>query len=75
MEGIGRRLPMVAMPFTNYAQAAHPALGKTSRSFGLRGVHVLYGPDVYPLHEPGTGGDHLDAFPWILTLETLSKIS
>jgi phosphopantothenoylcysteine decarboxylase len=25
VEGIGKRLPIVAMPFTNYAQAAHPA--------------------------------------------------
>jgi phosphopantothenoylcysteine decarboxylase len=25
VEGIGKRVPITAMPFTNYAQAAHPA--------------------------------------------------
>jgi len=75
VEGIGKRLPIVAMPFTNYAQAAHPVFEANIERLRSWGVHVLYGPDVYPLHEPGTGGDHLDAFPWNLTLEVLSKHS
>jgi phosphopantothenoylcysteine synthetase/decarboxylase len=71
VEGIGKRLPIVAMPFTNYAQAAHPAFEANIEKLRSWGVHVLYGPDVYPLHAPGTGGNHLDAFPWLLTLEAL----
>lgn len=71
VEGIGKRLPIVAMPFTNYAQAAHPAFEENIEKLRSWGVHVLYGPNVYPLHAPGTGDDHLDAFPWLLTLEAL----
>lgn len=74
VEGIGKRLPIVAMPFTNYAQAAHPAFEENIERLRSWGVNVLYGPDVYPLHEPGTGANHLDAFPWILTLEALSGL-
>jgi hypothetical protein len=74
VEGIGKRLPIVAMPFTNYAQAAHPAFEENIKKLRSWGVHVLYGPDVYPLHPPGTGGDHLNAFPWDLTLESLEQL-
>jgi hypothetical protein len=35
------------------------------------GVTVLYGPEMYPLHEPGTGEGFVHAFPWILALEAL----
>jgi hypothetical protein len=60
------------MPFTNSAQAAHPAFGENIGKLRSWGVTVLYGPDVYPLHEPGTGGDLVQMFPWKLTLEALS---
>jgi phosphopantothenoylcysteine synthetase/decarboxylase len=71
VEGIGKRLPIVAMPFTNYAQAAHPAFEENITRLRSWGVNVLYGPDVYQLHPPGTGGDHVGEFPWNLTLEAL----
>ncbi len=70
-EGIGRRLPMVALPFTNRAQAAHPAFERSIGELRSWGVTVLYGPDVYPLHEPGEGGQHLGRFPWQSALVTL----
>jgi hypothetical protein len=68
------RVGIVALPFTNYAQAAHPAFEANVEKLRSWGVQVLYGPDVYPLHEPGSGGSHLDTFPWILTLEALNEI-
>lgn len=71
VEGIGKHLPIVALPFTNYAQAAHPAFEDNIGKLRSWGVRVLYGPDVYPLHSPGTGGEHLDAFPWAMTLDAL----
>jgi phosphopantothenoylcysteine decarboxylase len=74
VEGIGKRLPIVAMPFTNYAQAAHPVFEENIAKLRSWGIHVLYGPEVYPLHEPGTGGDHLDAFPWDLALACLQDV-
>lgn len=73
VEGIGKKLPMVALPFTNYAHAAHPAFAESITKLRSWGVQILFGPDVYPLHAPGTGSQHLDSFPWHLTLKTLGQ--
>jgi phosphopantothenoylcysteine synthetase/decarboxylase len=70
-EAIGKALPLVALPFTNKAQAAHPAFERSIEALRSWGVRVLYGEDVYPLHEPGTGSQYLDRFPWELTLAAL----
>ena len=72
VEGLGKRLPIVAMPFTNRAQAAHPVFEENTASLRSWGVTVLYGPDVYRLHEPDEGGNLDHAFPWHLTLDALS---
>lgn len=74
VEAIGKRLPVVAMPFTNSAQAAHPAFAENIEKLRSWGVRVLYGPDIHLPHDPGTGGDYLEAFPWNRTLEALSEM-
>ncbi|MGD0604171.1 MAG: flavoprotein [Streptosporangiaceae bacterium] len=74
VEAIGKKLPVVALPFTNYAHAAHPAFEENISKLRSWGVRVLYGGDVYPLHAPGTGSQHLDIFPWNLTLKTLEQM-
>ncbi len=74
VEAIGKKLPVVAMPFTNYAQAAHPAFDENIKKLRSWGVRVLYGPEIYPLHAPGTGGEHVIEFPWDLTLEPLKHL-
>jgi len=74
VEAIGKKLPIVAMPFTNYAQAAHPAFEENIGKLRSWGVRVLYGPQVYPLHAPGAGGKHVHEFPWDLTLEALKHL-
>lgn len=73
VEAIGKGLPTVALPFTNRAHAAHPAFMENIGRLRSWGVTVLLGPDVYPLHEPGTGSNHLHLFPWVMTLTALSK--
>jgi phosphopantothenoylcysteine synthetase/decarboxylase len=75
VEAIGKRLPAVALPFTNYAHAAHPAFEENIKKLRSWGVRVLFGPDVYPLHAPGTGSQHLDIFPWGLTLESITQMT
>jgi phosphopantothenoylcysteine decarboxylase len=72
VEAIGKKLPVVALPFTNSAHAAHPAFGENIEKLRSWGVQVLYGPEVYPLHAPGTGSRYLELFPWHLTLEALT---
>jgi len=73
VEGIGKKLPIVALPFTNYAQAAHPAFAQNIDRLRSWGVQVLFGPHVYPLHAPGTGGEYVSVFPWQLTLKALGE--
>ncbi|HVB44698.1 MAG TPA: flavoprotein [Streptosporangiaceae bacterium] len=73
VEAIGKKLPVAALPFTNYAHAAHPAFPDSVARLRSWGVQVLLGPDVYPLHAPGTGGQHINAFPWALTLQALNS--
>lgn len=71
VEAIGKGLPLVAMPFTNAAMAAHPAFPQSIDRLRGWGVSVLFGEDVVPLHPPGTGERHLDRFPWKLGIEAL----
>lgn len=71
VEAIGKGLPLVAMPFTNVAMAAHPAFGDSVERLRAWGVAVLFGDDVVPLHPPGTGERYLDQFPWQLGIEAL----
>lgn len=73
VEGIGKQVPIVALPFTNYAHASHPAFSESICKLRSWGVRVLFGPDIYPLHAPGTGGQHVEIFPWALTLEALTQ--
>lgn len=73
VEGLGKRLPIVALPFTNEAMAGHPAFAENVQRLRRWGVVVLFGPDVVELHPPGTGGARADAFPWHLTLPALAQ--
>ena len=75
VEAVGKRLPTVALPFTNRAHAAHPAFVENIGRLRSWGINVLFGPDVYPLHEPGTGSKFLHLYPWAMTLEALTRQS
>jgi phosphopantothenoylcysteine decarboxylase len=71
VEAVGIGLPLVAMPYTNRAMAAHPAFGESIARLRSWGVTVLYGDDVLRLHAPGTGDAYVDAVPWELLLRAL----
>jgi phosphopantothenoylcysteine synthetase/decarboxylase len=62
VEAIGKRLPIVAVPSTNRAHAAHPAFGESVGKLRSWGVTVLLDPGS--LHEPGEGGSLVHLFPW-----------
>jgi phosphopantothenoylcysteine synthetase/decarboxylase len=72
-EAIGKGLPLVALPFLNVAQSRHPAFARSVDQLRKAGVNVLLGPDVYPLHDPGTGSQYLDSYPWHLALQALGR--
>lgn len=74
VEGVGKKLPIVALPFTNRDHAAHPAFGANIANLREWGVKVLFGPEVYPLHAPGTGSEYLHLFPWGMTLDAIDEM-
>jgi phosphopantothenoylcysteine synthetase/decarboxylase len=71
VEGLGKGLPIVAMPFTNSAMAAHPAFLESIARLRDWNVTVLFGDHVMPLHAPGTGERYLDRFPWEMAAAAL----
>ncbi|MBB5869891.1 phosphopantothenoylcysteine synthetase/decarboxylase [Allocatelliglobosispora scoriae] len=73
VEAIGKGTPVVVMPFTNSAMAAHPAFGENLAKLRTWGVDVLWGDDIMPPFAPTTGDRHLSLFPWHLAIETLRK--
>jgi phosphopantothenoylcysteine decarboxylase len=70
VEGLGLGLPIVAVPYTNRAMAAHPAFGESIARLRSWGITMLYGDDVLELHQPGIGETRND-FPWHLPLDAL----
>jgi len=75
VEAIGKQLPIVALPFTNQAHAAHPAFSENVGKLRSWGVNVLLGPEVYPLHDPGTGSRYLNLFPWEQAAEAINELA
>jgi phosphopantothenoylcysteine synthetase/decarboxylase len=73
VEAVGMGLPIVSLPYTNSAMAAHPAFRASMANLREWGVKVLFGDDVLRLHPPGTGEQHLDEFPWWLALDELER--
>jgi phosphopantothenoylcysteine synthetase/decarboxylase len=63
-EAIGKRLPIVAMPFVNEAQAQHPAFAASIERLRACDVTVLYGGDMPAPHPPGAGKHRAATFPW-----------
>ncbi|MGH8792275.1 MAG: flavoprotein [Stackebrandtia sp.] len=63
-EALGMGLPIVAVPYSNRAHAAHPALAASVDRLREWGVVVLYGDDFYRLHEPRAGAAGSGGFPW-----------
>ncbi|MGV9674984.1 flavoprotein [Nocardia sp. NPDC003482] len=64
VEAVGKRQPVVAMPFSNWAQINFPAIQEAIRKLSDWGVTVLVGDEVYKQHEPGTGANYIHLFPW-----------
>ena len=71
VEAIGKELPIVAVPFTNRAHAAHPAFAENLAKLRSWGVEVLLGPDLTALPDPGTGEGRLELFPWPKAIEAI----
>ncbi|MGW0178283.1 flavoprotein [Nocardia sp. NPDC003345] len=62
VEAVGKKLPVVAVPFSNQAQMSFPAVQDAIRKLSDWGVTVL--DDAYRLHEPGAGETEIHRLPW-----------
>lgn len=71
-EAIGKNLPLIALPYINAAQAAHPALPGHISVLENAGVRVLLGEGGHIPHQPGQG--NAGAFPWHAALKALDDI-
>jgi Flavoprotein len=71
VEAIGKRLPIVAVPFTNRAHAAHPAFAENVARLRSWGVEVLFNPDPSVLPDPGAPEGQGQPFPWRQAIEAL----
>ncbi|MGH8877156.1 MAG: flavoprotein [Stackebrandtia sp.] len=74
VEAYGRACPITAVPFTNRAQAAHPAIMDSVARLRSWGVTVLFGDDFHPLHEPGAGASIKHSFPWGRVREAIAAM-
>jgi phosphopantothenoylcysteine synthetase/decarboxylase len=70
VEAYGKAIPIVALPVTNSAMAAHPVFGEAVDRLRGWGVTVLYGEEV-PLPQAGSAGVDPDSIPWHLALKHL----
>lgn len=69
-EAIGLELPVVALPYLNRAQAAHPAFNRSVEVLRDSGVVVLLGDGGFVPHIPKHG--NVDAYPWDAALTALT---
>lgn len=73
-EGIGKGLPLVALPHLNSAQAAHSAFPRSVEQLRADGVRMLLGEsDGNVPHMIGAPGPR-PPFPWQLGLDALESV-
>lgn len=70
-EAIGKDTPVVAMPCTNAALAAHPQFETSLTTLRAAGVQLLYGDDGFTPHPAGP--DSPPHFPWPTALDTIDR--
>ncbi|MFL6113317.1 MAG: flavoprotein [Catenulispora sp.] len=70
-EGIGKGLPLVALPHLNSAQAAHSAFSRSVDRLRSDGVRVLLDESD---HVPRGIGDNQAPFPWSLGLDAFDDL-
>ncbi|WP_432249444.1 flavoprotein [Streptomyces sanyensis] len=69
--GVGRRVPMVAMPCVNQVLAAHPQVDRSVAVLREAGARVLYGEGGWVPNRPGEGRP--EAFPWGAVLDAVDQ--
>jgi phosphopantothenoylcysteine synthetase/decarboxylase len=73
VEAIGKRVPTIAVPWSNAAHAAHPAFTENLGKLQSWGVQVVRAADAYPA--PDADDESPATFPWQQALEVLTKVA
>lgn len=72
-EAIGTEgLPVLAFPRVNAAHAGQPAWKSHIEALHSAGVHLVYGDDVWPLHEPRSAPSR--PLPWDAILAAIERL-
>lgn len=66
-------LPIVLFPRVNAAHARHPAWRRHLEALREAQVHLIYGPDVWPLYEPREAPPGRE-LPWAEVLDTVERV-
>jgi phosphopantothenoylcysteine synthetase/decarboxylase len=68
-------VPIVVLPFVNSALAARAPFRHSIEELRHEGVHIMIGPGGVEPHEPHTGGDLIQRYPWPLALEEAERLT
>ncbi|MFF4361018.1 flavoprotein [Streptomyces sp. NPDC001604] len=71
-EGIGKGIPMVAMPCVNAAYVQHRQFERSVAELRTMGVRVLYGEGGFVPNQPGQGRPK--EYPWALVLDAAREL-
>jgi phosphopantothenoylcysteine synthetase/decarboxylase len=74
-EAVSLPIPVVILPFVNSALASRRPFRHSVDQLRGEGARILLGPGEFEPHAPGTGGQHLDAFPWQLALDEAERLA
>ncbi|KND26200.1 flavoprotein [Streptomyces acidiscabies] len=72
-EGIGKGIPIVAMPCVNLAYARHRQFERSVTELRTMGVEVLYGESGFIPNQPGQGRP--GEYPWNLLLDAAQRLA
>ncbi|GIE89400.1 flavoprotein [Actinoplanes regularis] len=67
-EAPGLGVPVVVLPFVNSTLAGRAPFRRSVEQLRAEGIQVLFGQGEFEPHTPGTGGDRLTTYPWLLAL-------
>jgi phosphopantothenoylcysteine synthetase/decarboxylase len=73
-EATGLAVPIVVLPFVNSALAARAPFRRSVKELRCEGVRILLGPGGVEPHEPHTGGNLIDSYPWHLALDEAERL-
>ncbi len=71
-EAIGLGVPIVVLPFVNTALASRVPLAQSIDRLRDEGVDIFFGPGLIEAHEPHTGDQLFDEYPWTAGLDRVT---